>query len=164
MSLYVSTLTFVHTVLSFIAIGLGIAATARLLGVGYAPRWTQYFFAAAAAVTLTGFIFPFNGVTPAFATGIVSTAILLAWLVARYSFRLAGIWRAVYALSVVASLYLLIFVTIAQAFQKIPFLSALAPTQSEAPFAITQVVALILFVVIGVSAVRRFRPANAASA
>ncbi|MGE4250738.1 MAG: hypothetical protein AB7F09_15180 [Parvibaculaceae bacterium] len=164
MSLYVSALTFVHTVLSFIAIGLGIVATARLLGADTAPRWTRYFFATAAAVTLTGFIFPFTGVTPAFATGIVSTVILIAWLVARYSFQLAGVWRSIYALSIVASLYLLIFVTIAQAFQKIPALSALAPTQSEAPFAVAQVIALVLFAALGVAAVRRFRPLSAATA
>lgn len=164
MALYVSLLTIVHTVLSFIAIGLGIGAVARLLGTGYSPRWTGYFFVTAAAVTLTGFIFPFTGVTPAFATGIVSTAILLAWMLARFRFRLAGAWRWVYALSIVASLYLMIFVTIAQAFHKIPFLRMLAPTQSEAPFAIAQAVALVLFVVIGASALRRFRPADAISA
>jgi hypothetical protein len=164
MSLYLSALTFIHTVLSFIAIGLGIVATARLLGAGYASRWTSYFFMTAAAVTLSGFAFPFLGVTPAFATGIVSTVILAAWLLARYRFQLVGVWRSIYALSIVASLYLLIFVTIAQAFQKIPFLSALAPTQSEAPFVVSQVIALGLFAVIAVSAVRRFRLMNAASA
>ena len=164
MSLYLTALTFIHTVLSFIAIGLGIVATARLLGAGYASRWTRHFFMAAAAVTLSGFAFPFLGVTPAFATGIVSTVILAAWLLARYRFQLVGVWRPIYALSIVASLYLLIFVTIAQAFQKIPFLSALAPTQSEAPFVVSQVIALGLFAVIAVSAVRRFRLMDAASA
>ena len=163
MSAYVSALTVVHTALSFLAIGLGIAATARLMGADYAPRWTRYFLASAIAVTLTGFIFPFTGVTPAFATGIVSTAILVLWLAARYRFRLVGVWRSIYALSIVASLYLLVFVTIAQAFLKIPFLTALAPTQSEAPFAVTQVIALVIFAVIGVSAVRRFRPLDAVS-
>ena len=157
---YVSLLTIVHTILSFIAIGFGIIATVGLFGGDHSSRWTRGFFFTAVAVTLTGFIFPFTGVTPAFATGIVSTVILLAWLIA-YRSHLAGSWRWIYALAIVASLYLLIFVTIAQAFQKIPFLQAMAPTGSEAPFAIAQIIALVVFIVIGVGAVRRFRPAGA---
>jgi len=157
---YVSLLTIVHTILSFIAIGFGIIATVGLFGGDHSSRWTRGFFFTAVAVTLTGFIFPFTGVTPAFATGIVSTVILLAWLIA-YRSHLAGSWRWIYALAIVASLYLLIFVTIAQAFQKIPFLQAMAPTGSEAPFAIAQIVALIVFIVIGVGAARRFRSAGA---
>lgn len=158
---YVSLLTIVHTILSFIAIGLGIGATAGVFSGGHSSRWTKGFFFTAVAVTLTGFIFPFTGVTPAVATGIVSAVILLAWFIA-YRSHLVGSWRWIYALSIVASLYLLIFVTIAQAFQKIPFLQALAPTGSEAPFAIAQIIALIVFIVIGVGAVRRFRPVIAA--
>jgi hypothetical protein len=158
---YVSLLTIVHTIVSFISIGIGIVATAGLFGGSHSTRWTKGFFFTAVAVTLTGFIFPFTGVTPAFATGIVSTVILLAWFIA-YRAHLAGAWRWIYALSIVASLYLLTFVTIAQAFQKIPFLQALAPTGSEAPFAIAQIIALIVFIMIGVGAVRRIRPASAA--
>lgn len=159
MALYVWLLTIVHTILSFIAIGFGLAATAGLFRGAHSSNWTKGFFATAAAVTLTGFIFPFTGVTPAFATGIVSTVILLAWLLAHLRAR-GGAWRWIYAVGIVASLYLLIFVTIAQAFQKIPFLRALAPTGAEAPFAIAQIIALIIFVAIGVAALRRFRPAT----
>jgi hypothetical protein len=158
---YVSLLTIVHTILSFIAIGLGIIATVGLFGGSHSSGWTKGFFFTALAVTLTGFIFPFTGVTPAFATGIVSMAVLLAWLIA-YRSHLAGSWRRIYALGIVASLYLLVFVTIAQAFQKIPFLQALAPSGSGAPFAITQIVALVVFIAIGVGLLRRFRPMSAA--
>jgi uncharacterized membrane protein SirB2 len=48
---------------------------------------------------------------------------------------------------------------VVQAFEKVGFLHALAPTQSEPPFLITQVVVLIAFIVIGFIAVLRFRPA-----
>ncbi len=104
-------------------------------------------------------MFPFTGVTPAFATGIVSMMILLAWFLAHQRDR-ANAWRPVYVLGIVASLYLLVFVTIAQAFQKIPFLSEMVPTGSEPPFAVAQVVALVIFIVTGFLAVRRFRPAG----
>ncbi len=109
---------------------------------------------------MSGFVFPFTGITPAFATGLVSTVILIAWLIAHRQSRV-GPWRWIYVVGVVASLYLLIFVTIAQAFLKIPVLNALAPTGAEAPFAVAQVIALIVFIVIGVRAVGRFRPALA---
>lgn len=46
---YVSLLTIVHTILSFIAIGFGIGATAGLFSSGYATRWTEYFFVIAAS-------------------------------------------------------------------------------------------------------------------
>jgi len=160
MSSYVWILTVVHTLLSFIAIGFGIGATSGLFGGHHSTVWTRWFFFTAVAVTLTGFIFPFTGITPAFATGLVSTVILIAWLIAHRQGRV-GAWRWIYAVGIVASLYLLIFVTIAQAFQKIPFLQAMAPTGAEAPFAVAQVIALIVFIVIGVRAVSRFRPARA---
>jgi len=43
-----------------------------------------------------------------------------------------------------------------QCFQKIPALKAIAPTQKEPPFALTQLLFLILFVVLGVVAVLKF--------
>ena len=163
MALYVWLLTIVHTILSFVAIGLGIKATLGLFRSAHSNWWTRRFFEAAVAVTFTGFIFPFTGVTPAFATGIVSIAILIAWFIA-FRAHVAGAWRWIYALAMVASLYLLIFVTIAQAFMKVPFLHELAPTGSEPPFAIAQIAGLVIFIVIGFLAVRRFRPVGAISA
>ena len=45
---------------------------------------------------------------------------------------------AVYVVTAVMALYLNVFVLIVQSFQKVPALKALAPTQSEPPFAIAQ--------------------------
>jgi hypothetical protein len=50
-------------------------------------------------------------------------------------------------------------VLIVQSFLKIPSLHALAPTGSEPPFAIAQGAVLVLFIVSGILAVMRFRPA-----
>jgi len=55
-----------------------------------------------------------------------------------------------------------VFVLIAQSFQKISALQALAPTQSEPPFLIAQGVALAAFLVLGIMAASRFRPAEIA--
>lgn len=155
----IDTLTTVHTAISIVAIGAGVPATLALLGSAIAPFWTVLFLATAALTSLTGFAFPFIGITPAFATGIVATLILLLVLMARYVFGLAGRWRAVYSAGMIASVYLLVFVAVAQAFAKIPALHALAPTQAEPPFAIAQVVVLVAFLALGVIATRAFRRA-----
>ena len=78
--------------------------------------------------------------------------------VARYGRRLAGAWRAVYVVTAVLSLYLNVFVGVAQAFDKVAALHRLAPTQSEAPFAVAQLLVLLLFIGLGALAVRRFHP------
>lgn len=78
----------------------------------------------------------------------------------RSTVSVAGVWRPVYAAAAVASLYFLVFVAVAQAFAKVPALAALAPTQSEPPFAIAQGVVLLVFVILGTLAARS-RPASA---
>jgi flagellar biogenesis protein FliO len=46
----------------------------------------------------------------------------------------------------------------AQSFEKVPALHTLAPTQKEPPFAVAQLLVLVLFIVVTVFAVKRFRP------
>ena len=50
----------------------------------------------------TGFLFPFKGVTPGIVIGILSIFLLVAAILARYSFHLAGHWRATYVAPVIA--------------------------------------------------------------
>jgi hypothetical protein len=64
----------------------------------------------------------------------------------------------------VVALYFNVFVLVVQAFLKVPFLQSLAPTQSEPPFAIAQLVVLVVFVAVGILAVRSFRPGAGAPA
>ena len=89
-----------------------------------------------------------------------STRTLVALAIfALYVYGLAGSWRWIYVATAVVALYLNVFVGVVQAFQKIPALQPLAPTQSEPPFLTAQAVALVLFVILGVVAVKTFRPA-----
>jgi hypothetical protein len=78
--------------------------------------------------------------------------------VALYAFHLTGAWRWIYVASAVTALYLNVFVGVVQAFQKLPVLQPLAPTQSEPPFLIAQIAVLALFVALGVLATIRFHP------
>jgi hypothetical protein len=115
------------------------------------------FLATTFATSATGFFFPVHHFMPSHAVGIVSVIVLLVAIVARYRRHLAGHWRSTYAVMAVLALYLNVFVLIAQSFQKVPALKAVAPTQSEPPFAVTQLVALAFFVALAIVAPIRFR-------
>jgi hypothetical protein len=71
--------------------------------------------------------------------------------------HLARAWRSIYVVAMVLAVYFNAFVAVVQAFLKVGFLHALAPTQKEPPFLIAQLATLALFVVIGVTALKRFR-------
>ena len=62
------------------------------------------------------------------------------------------------ARSAIVALVCALFVGVAQAFRKVSFLEPLAPTQSEPPFLVAQLVVMAVFIVLGVLAVRRFHP------
>ena len=147
-------LVTIHTALSFIAIAAGVVVVYELLRGSATPFWTILFLATAILTSATGYLFPFSGVLPSHIVGGLALLVLAVVLAARYAFGLGGPWRKVDAIGMVASLYFLVFVLVAQAFAKIPALHALAPTQSEPPFAIAQVAVLILFVWLGFSATR----------
>ena len=50
---------------------------------------------------------------------------------------------------------------VAQGFKKVPALAAIAPTQSEPPFAVAGGVVLASFLALAVAAALQFRPATA---
>lgn len=144
-----TTLTGIHTWLSLVAIVAGCAVVLGMLQGAVRPVGTGLFLITAVLTSATGFLFPFNGVMPSHVVGVIALLVLALAITALYGRELAGRWRAVYVASAVASLYLLVFVGVAQAFAKVPQLQALAPTQSEPPFAIAQAVVLALFVMLG---------------
>lgn len=153
-----TTLVGFHTIVSLVAIVAGIIVVARMLAGSLPALWTELFLATAVITSATGFLFPFTQVLPSHVVGAVALVVLAATLLAQYVFHFSGPWRAIYAIGLVASLYFLLFVLIAQAFNKIGALHRLAPTQSEAPFAVAQVVLLALMVWIGLKALRAFHP------
>lgn len=157
MSLGLTLFTLFHVALSFVGIFSGVVVLFGLLTVKRLDGWTVIFLATTVATSLTGFLFPFRGITPALGTGIVSIVALAISLYARYVRRMTGGWRKTYVISAVIALYLNVFVLVVQTFLKVPALNALAPKQNEPPFAITQLLVLALFVVLGVLASIRFR-------
>jgi len=151
------TFTQIHVAISLIGIVTGLVVMFGLLTGKRLDRWTALFLLTTVLTSVTGFFFPFHGFTPALGVGIVSMLLLIVAIVARYPGHLLGAWRWIYVITVMLSLYLNVFVLIVQAFQKIPALKALAPTQSEPPFLFTQLVTLIIFIVLSIVAAIKFR-------
>ncbi|MFG1422475.1 hypothetical protein [Roseixanthobacter liquoris] len=151
-----TTFTGFHTWLSLIAIASGILVVAGLLGGRGKPVTTALFLFTAILTSGTGFGFPFNGVLPSHIVGAIALLVLAVAVIARYGRHMMGAWRRVYAITAVISLYFLVFVAVAQAFQKVPALRALAPTGAEPPFAIAQVSVLVAFIALGYFSARRF--------
>ena len=155
----VGAFTLLHVIITLVAIGSGLIVVGGMFASHKLPGTTALFLFTTALTSVTGFLFPIHGFTPALGVGIVACVILAVALFALYKERLAGAWRWIYVLTAIVSVYLNVFVLVAQSFMKVSALNALAPTQSEPPFAITQVAVSVIFFVIGLIAVANFRPA-----
>ena len=156
-----STFTLVHVVLSLVGIFAGLVVVFGMFGSKKLDGWTALFLATTVLTSVTGFFFPFDKILPSHIVGIISLVVLAIAILALYALHLAGPWRWIYVVSAMLALYLNVFVGVVQAFQKLPFLSRLAPTQSEPPFFVAQVIVMAIFVLLGIRAVMRFRPATA---
>ena len=149
--------TIVHVVLSLVGIVSGLTVVVGLIGARRLDGWTLLFLVTTIATSVTGFGFPFDHLLPSHVVGVISLVVLAVAILARYVRHLASAWRATYVIGAVVALYLNVFVLIVQAFRRVPALAAMAPTQSEPPFLVTQLVVMALFVVSAIAAVRGFR-------
>ena len=148
--------TVFHVAISVTGIVSGLIVLSGLLKLNPMQGWTKLFLATTAATSITGFLFPFHGFTPAIGLGIMSVLILAIAYAARYRFHMKGSWRKTYVITAVLALYFNCFVLVVQSFQKIPALHDVAPTQSEPPFQIAQLAVLLLFIALGTFATIRF--------
>jgi len=154
-----ATFTLVHVVLSLVGIFAGLVVVFGMFSSKKLDGLTALFLATTVLTSVTGFFFPFDKILPSHIVGVISLVVLAIAILALYALHLAGPWRWIYVVSAVLALYLNVFVGVVQAFQKLPFLASLAPTQSEPPFLIAQAIVLVIFVVLGIVAVRSFHPA-----
>lgn len=146
--------TAVHVVLSLIGIASGIVVLVGLLSGQWFNRWNAIFLVTTIATSVTGFGFPFR-LEPPQIVGILSLLLLAGAVLALYGAHLAGVWRRTYVICALVALYLNVFVLVAQLFDKVAALKALAPTQKEPPFAVAQLVVLVVFIVLGARATKR---------
>jgi hypothetical protein len=160
LGLSLSAFTILHVFISLIGIVSGVVVVYSLLRSTDRSFWTWLFLGTTMLTSLTGFLFPFERLLPSHIFGVVSIVVLALALFALYGRRLTGPWRWIYVSSVLLALYFNMFVGVVQSFQKLAFLQALAPTQSEPPFVIAQIGLLAAFVVVTYFArARSYRPA-----
>jgi hypothetical protein len=160
LGLSLSTFTTVHVVISLIAIASGIIVMFGMLGSNLMPGLTAVFLLFTILTSVTGFMFPFEQLLPSHMIGILSLVLLLVACIALYATKLSGIWRPVYVVTALASLYLNVFVLIVQSFLKVPALHALAPGNppNGPAFAVVQGIVLVFFAIVIIGAWRRFKP------
>jgi hypothetical protein len=154
-------LTIVHVAISLIGIGSGFVMIYGFVTNKRFDQSTAIFLATTILTSLTGFLFPIVKFTPALAIGMLSLIALGVAVWSLYRKHLAGGWRAAFVVTAMISQYFNFAILIIQSFQKVPPLHNLAPTQSEPPFAVTQLTVLVLFIALTVAAIVRFRPATA---
>jgi hypothetical protein len=158
-----STLVLVHVIISLIAIVAGLIVMSGMLGSNRMPGLTAIFLLFTILTSATGFVIPpllSDKLLPSHIIGILSLVLLAIACIALYSQKLSSMWRWIYAVTALVSLYLNVFVLVIQNFLKVPALSAIAPGNPPAGpvFAIVQGIVLVFFAVVTIGAVRRFRP------
>jgi glucose-6-phosphate-specific signal transduction histidine kinase len=152
------TYTLLHVLISLIGIGSGLMV---MYGFLTSRRWdgmNAIFLISTVLTSVSGFAFPFEHLLPSHKVGIISLAVLVVAILARYAFRMAGGWRKVYVITAALALYFNVFVLVFQAFLKQPALHALAPEGKEPPFLIAQIIVMVIFIVLTILAVKKFHP------
>ena len=157
-------LTLTHVLITLIAILSGFVVLGRMRASRVGNGWTGAFLATSVLTSVTGFVFfhPPNAPTPAQAVGAVALLVLAPTLYALYIKHLVGVWRPIYVIGAVVSLWFNVFVLIIQLFQKVPALQPLAGNPPSGPvFGAVQGIVLVAFVIAGWRGVKNFHPIGA---
>jgi hypothetical protein len=145
-----SPFTLFHVVLSLVGIGAGLIVIFGFIRGMRLHYSNALFLVMTIATSVTGFFFPYHGITPGIVIGIVSLVILALAVLA-----LNKHWTKTYIVSCIAAEFFNVMVLIVQSFQKIPALHAYAPTGKEPIVAVCQGTELILFAVLAWIAIRK---------
>ncbi len=156
--LSVGAFTTLHVIISLIGLAAGVLAVAAMLADKRPGLETAVFLCFTILTSATGFLFHSAKIGPPHIVGVLSLIVLAVACAALYGFKLKGVWRPVYVVTALLALWFNAFVAVVQAFDKIAALKALAPTGSEPPFLVAQLVVLLAFIAIGVLATKRFHP------
>lgn len=148
-------MVFFHTLISLIGIASGCVVMWGMLNGKRLGGWTALFLVTTVLTSVTGFLLPFFVLLPSHKIGIISLVVLAVAIVALYGKHLSGRWRWIYIVTAMLAQYFNVFVLVVQLFRRVPALQALAPRQSEPPFAVAQLVVLALFVWFTIVAVKR---------
>jgi hypothetical protein len=153
-----SLFTQIHVFISIVAIGAGLVVAFGMLGGRLMPAIASLFLITTVLTSVTGFMFPFHGVTPGIVVGAISLVVLLIAMIAYYGKHASGAWRRPFVITAMIALFFNCLVLIVQSFMKIAPLHALAPTGNELPVKLAQGALLVVFVVLTYLADKKYRP------
>lgn len=134
---------FTHVLISLIALAAGFPLLRGLLGNHLSRPVSQFFIATTALTSLTGFLFPFHGITPGHVFAVLT--LFLLGLAVRGG-------RRAYVVGTVTSLYLNWIVLLVQLYGKTPALQQVAATQGAAQLAL-----LLAYLGLGWRALRAYK-------
>lgn len=149
-----------HVAVSMIGILVGFVLIRDFLHALYRSGVVWVFLVSTTLTSLSGYLFQREHVLPSHIVGAIALIVLVPTWLAWRPYRLFGGWKRTFVVGATISQWLNVFVLVAQLFQKVPALQALAPTGSEPPFVVAQGAVFVLFVAVAVVAWRR----NGASA
>lgn len=147
--------TLVHVAISLIAIVSGFLVLTTLIGKKAHSFWTPTFFVTNILTDVTGFMFPFKGITPGIIIGVLSLIVLVVAITA----SLSKTRRGMFIIASAIALFFNVFVLIVQSFEKVSALKQIAPTQASPVFWIAQAVGAGIVILLAVTAYGRFRKA-----
>jgi hypothetical protein len=151
--------TIIHVIISLVAIASGLyVVLSGLIRHSWSNGLTTFFLATTIATSLTGFCFPAKGLDPPKIVGLISLLLLAVALWARYQ-KPPSTRRGIFLTTSIAALYLNVFVGLVQLFQKVPILAE-GQRVNQLPFITTQLLALVIFVILCVTSVKRLQIAT----
>ncbi len=151
-----ATLTLVHILLSLLGIASGFVVVWGMLTARRLPVWTAIFLVTTALACLTGFLFPFHGMTLSIEMGIPTLAVVMLAAIDRYTGLFAGMWRHTYVVSVMIALYCTVFVLVAQIFAKFLAPNARTPWEYGRLFKLAELALFALFGITTYLALKKF--------
>jgi hypothetical protein len=148
-----------HVALSLLGIATGLVVLFGMVNARHLSGWVVFFLVATFLTGVTGFPLAPFGLDPPRIVGVILLCLLALAFAGLYVFALAGAWPTVYVGCSIGTLFECLCSNRPVVPDDCPP-HALAPTQSDPLFALSQVVALAVFVVPCVFANRRFAMAG----
>jgi len=157
LGLPIATFKLIYVIVSLFAMFAGMMVVRDMRKMRPLGIWNPLFFASTIVTAGAGLLFPPNTFGPPQDVCWMLLGVLALGLLALYATRLNGLWRWIYAITIIAGLYLNVFMGISQAFMRIAVLHRYAPTGNEPPLIAAQVLVLLGFLIVGSIAASRFR-------
>ncbi len=154
----ISSFTLIHALIALLGIASGLVVMYGLLTTNRLDRLITFLLVTTATTNLSRLLFPLKGVSPEIVIGVLSLIVLGFAVIGRYALNPNGPCGPIYIVAAAVALYFNVFAFVVQSSERVPHLRGLAPARKEAPFALVQLLALLVFTIATGFALKRFRP------